>query len=190
MEVIKEAKVKIDDLEDLLREGKILTLPTDTVYGLVCNASNKEAVERVFEIKGRDIKKPISVFVRDIKMAESLAEISKEQEEFLKTAWPGKVTVVLKRKRGRKLFGIDKETIALRIPDHKLIKNLFKLIDFPLSGTSANLSGEDSAIETKELLKQFKTKGPDLIVDGGKLKERKPSVIFDLTKNPIRILRQ
>jgi L-threonylcarbamoyladenylate synthase len=190
MEVIKEEKAKIDYLRDLLKEGKVLALPTDTVYGLVCDISNKKAVKRVFKIKGRDIRKPVSVFVRNIEMAKSLAEINKEQEEFLKKAWPGKVTVVLRRKKGKKLFGVDKETIALRIPGHKLIKNLFKAIDFPLSGTSANLSGEGSAIEAKELLKQFKVKRPDLIVDGGRLKERKPSAIFDLTRKPIRILRQ
>lgn len=190
MKVIKGKKVDVNELAILLVKGKVLVLPTDTVYGLICDVRSKKAIQRIFRIKRRNLKKPIPVFVRNMKMAKELARIDKKQEIFLRKVWPGRVTAVLKRRAGNKLYGVEKDTIALRMPDHKLIKNLFRKIDFPLSGTSANISGKEPVIEVKELLDQLGRVEPDLIVDGGRLKERKSSKIYDLTQKPTKILRE
>jgi L-threonylcarbamoyladenylate synthase len=192
MEIIKEKEVDINKVANSLKTGIILVIPTDTIYGLTCDMRNKKSVDRIFNIKKRDKDKPIPVFVKDIKMAKSFAKINKDQESFLNKVWPGKVTVVLERKKANRLYGIDKKTIALRVPDHKLIKNIFKKIDFPVSGTSANVSGKEQAISIKEVVDQFKKQKeePDLLVDGGRLERRKSSVIFDLTTKPYKILRQ
>ena len=79
-----------------LREGKVLIFPTDTVYGLICDAENKLAIRKIFKIKKRSFQKPISIFVKDLKMAKKFAKINKSQEKFLKKVWPGKAIVVLK----------------------------------------------------------------------------------------------
>ena len=86
-----------------IKEGRIIILPTDTVYGFVADATNKKAVEKLFKIKKRKKEKPIPIFVKNIEMAKKLVLIDKEQEKFLKKVWPGKVTVVLERKKGQNL---------------------------------------------------------------------------------------
>ena len=76
----------------------------------------------------------------------------KSQEKFLKSVWPGKVTVVLKRKKRKKIYGVDRETIALRIPNYRLINELLRKTELPLTGTSANISGQPAPTKIKEIL--------------------------------------
>ena len=165
-----------------IKNGQVIVCPTDTVYGLVCDATNKKAVDKLFKIKRRPRKKPIPFFVKDIKMAKKLASIDKTQEAFLKNVWPGKITVVLKSKK--------RDTIGLRIPNH-FVLNLVKHINCPLTGTSANISGRPASTRIKEVLKQFKSQKakPGLVLDVGNLPKSKPSTVIDLTIWPPKILR-
>lgn len=177
---------------EAIRNGKVIVCPTDTVYIPVADATDRIAVGKVFLIKKRLLKKPIPIFVKDIKMAKKLAYINKEQEKFLRKIWPGRVTVVLKRKKAKtKLYGVDQKTIALRIPNYKLINILLKKFNKPLVGTSANISGKAASGNLKEVLNQFKKRKyqPDLIIDGGIL-FGKPSRVIDLTVSPPKILRE
>ena len=182
------------------REGKVVVCPTDTVYGLICDATNKKAVRRLLEIKRRPKNKPIPIFVKNLKMAKTLAKIDKKQEKILKAVWPGKVTTVLKRTRFRqgfggrekiRLYGVDKKTIALRFPDYKLLNVLLKKLNCPLAETSANISGRLPLTKIKEIIKQFKIRKyqPDLAIDAGNLLNSRPSVVLDLTSWPPKILR-
>ncbi|MBU0476797.1 Sua5/YciO/YrdC/YwlC family protein, partial [Patescibacteria group bacterium] len=94
-----------------LEKGGVVIFPTDTVYGLLADATNKEAVDKIFKIKKRTIQKPVPIFIKDMKMAKKFAKIDKEQEKILKLVWPGRVTAVLeRRKKGIKLYGADKKT--------------------------------------------------------------------------------
>jgi len=175
----------------LIKGGQVIICPTDTVYIPAADASNKEAVRKVFLLKKRSFKKPIPIFIKDIKMAKKIAKINKKQEKFLQLVWPGKVTVILKRKKAKiKLYGVSKETIALRIPNFKLVNLLLKKLNRPLVGTSANISGKPASGILKHVLQQIgKNKYQlDLIVDGGKL-SGKPSTVINLAVSPPRILR-
>ncbi len=165
-----------------IKKGQIVICPTDTVYGLVCDATNKKAVSKLLKIKKRPVSKKLPIFVKDIKMAKNLTEISKEEEYFLKKVWPGKVTVVFKKKNS---------TIGLRMPDYKFINRLLSVVNRPLIGTSANISGRPASTRIKEVLKQFKNQKqqPDLVVDVGGLKESHPSMVIDLTVSPPKVLR-
>ena len=180
MEIVKPSLKKA---VKAIREGKILVCPTDTVYGLVCDAANKKAVEKLFKIKKRPRNKPIPIFVRDIKMAKKLAKIDKEKELFLKQVWPGKVTVVLKSKNQGK--------IGLRIPKYKWLLGLAEQLNRPLTGTSANISGRPASTKIKEVFRQFRGQKhqPDLVINAGDLKKSKPSTVIDLTVWPPKILR-
>ena len=187
----KNFKKTVKIVIESIKQGKVVICPTDTIYGLICDVTNKKAVEKNFKIKNRRIKKPIPVFVKDIKMAKKIAKIDKKQEEFLKLIWPGKVTVILKRKKTKiKLYGVGKKTIALRIPDFKLINFLLKELNKPLVGTSANISGKPSSGILGKVLQQFKGNKyqPDLIVNAGRL-SNKASTVIDLTIFPPKILR-
>ena len=183
-----------EEVVKLIRKGGIIVCPTDTIYGLIADATNRKAVKRVLEIKKRRSQKPLPIFVKDVKVAKALAQIDREQQKFLTKIWPGKVTVVLKRRENcglpKILFGKMK-TIGLRIPKHKLVNILLEKINKPLIGTSANISGRPGSTKIKKVLAQFKDKRyqPDLIIDAGNLKLSKPSAIVDLTRSSPRILR-
>lgn len=175
-----------------IKQGKVIVCPTDTVYGLISDTTNKTAVENVFKIKKRPKRKPIPIFVKDLKQVKKLAKINKDQEKILKSVWPGKVTLVLKRKKTKtKLYGVDKKTIALRIPKYRLVIELLKKLNCPLTGTSANISGNPASTKIKEIISQFKNQKhqPDFIIDAGNLKPSKASKVIDITKG-FKILRK
>lgn len=209
MEIIKVSpgnfKKTVEMSAIAIKEGKVLVCPTDTVYGLLADATNEKAIEKLFKIKKRPKEKPIPIFVKDIKIAKQFAKISEGQEKFLKKIWPGKVTAVLKRKNKlpKILFG-NKRTIGLRIPNYKLVNDLLEKSNFPLTGTSANISGNSPSTKIQEVIRQFKDKKgpaftggrrvggvqPDLILDAGNLESSLPSTVIDLTKKPPKILRE
>jgi len=189
------ARDVVEKAVEFLERGQVIVCPTDTVYGLLADATNDKAVEKVFEIKRRDKKKAIPIFVKDMKMAKKLALVSKDLEEFLEEIWPGKITVALRRK-GRcnlpkTLFG-RKETIGLRIPDYKLVAQILKKINKPLTGTSANISGRASSTKIREILEQFEEQEvkPDLILDAGNLPKSFPSTVVDFSGKKPKILRK
>lgn len=188
MEIIKQ---DIKRAVEAIKEGKILICPTDTVYGLVCDVNNKKAVEKLYKIKKRPKSKPIPVFVKDIAMAGKLVEIDRNQKKFLSKVWPGPVTVVLKRRRGVKLYGAAKNTIAIRIPKYGLLLGVAEQLNKPLAQTSANVSGEPASGSIKKVLRQFggQKYQPDLVIDAGNLKKSKPSKVIDLTVFPFKVLR-
>jgi len=173
----------VEKAAEFIKRGQVVACPTDTVYGLLADATNDKAVEKVYKVKERDKKNPVPIFVKDIKMAKKIAKIDRNQEEFLKEVWPGRTTVVLEKK-GRngvsKLISGRKKTIALRIPDHRLVRGLLEKVDKPLTGTSANISGRGYFIKIKEVLSQFEEK------EAG----TSPSIIIDLTKKKPKILRK
>lgn len=183
-----------EEIVKLIKKGEVIACPTDTIYGLVADATNEKAVKKVLKVKKRRDQKPLPIFVRDVKMAKTLAQIDKEQQKFLRRIWPGKVTVVLERREDcglpKILFGKTK-TIGLRIPNHKLISVLLKKLNKPLIGTSASISGKPGSTEIKKILTQFKNQKfqPDLVIDTGDLKASKSSTVVDLTKSKPKILR-
>ena len=182
-------------LGEEVKKGKVVVAPTDTVYGFIADATNEKAIAKIFKIKKRQSDKPLPVFVRDIKMAKRVALIDKKQTKILKKMWPGKITVVLVRKKTSFLPNIlfaKKKTIGLRRPDHKLINLLLNILNTPLIGTSANLSGGPEPIKIKEIVDQFKKQKvkPDIIIDAGDLKIKKPSTVVDLTRKEIKIIRE
>jgi L-threonylcarbamoyladenylate synthase len=191
MQNVRVKNVKIKQLTILLREGFVFIAPTDTVYGLIADVTDKKAVDKIFEIKKRDKKNWIPIFVKDIEMAKEFAIINEEQEKFLKKVWPGEVTAVLKRKAGKKIYGLDAKTIAIRIPKYNVINKLLLAVGHPLTGTSANISGMPASVKIKEVIEQFKDEKvqPDLIIDAGNLPKNKPSQIVDLTGEKPKILR-
>lgn len=193
MKVIKENNIDIDNIISALENGAVLVLPTDTVYGLICDAGNNQAVEKIFKIKKRDKSKTLPIFVEDLVMAEKFAVIGKNQQEIIRNSWPGATTFVLKLKKPILCPLLYKEgTIALRVPNHDLIKEIFKEFKKPLAQTSANISGESALTRIEEIINNF-TKSqiqPDLIIDAGDLPKNNPSVIIDLTKDKINILRK
>lgn len=188
MEVVKRSQKILGKVIEVLNNGGIVVCPTDTVYGFLADVENKKAVEKIFKIKKRPRSKPLPIFVRDFKMAEEISEIDDNKKKIFKKYWPGKYTFILKIKKGIKLYGVEKDTVALRIPKYKFLNDLLKKINKPLAQTSVNISGQPTLTKISDIIKQF-NKSDILIIDAGNLKKSKPSKIIDLTKDKIKTLR-
>lgn len=188
MEVVKLSKKALDSAAEMLKNGKVIVCPTDTVYGLIVDATNEKAVEKIFEMKKRPRSKPLAVFVKNFKMAKELAEIDAEQMKILKQKWPGKYTFILKSKG-------TNNTIALRIPKYKFLNDLLKKVNKPLAQTSVNISGKPALMKISDILEFCKKCGMSdipqiLVIDAGNLPKSKASTIIDLTNKNIKIIRK
>lgn len=184
----KEVKIALDVLQN---EG-VIVCPTDTVYGLLANATNTKAVQKVFLIKGREKGKPLPIFVKDIAMAKTLARVSPLQEKYMRKVWPGKTTLILKSKGVLPKETGTKEFIGIRIPKHKFIQAILKEINVPVTGTSANLARKPSLSDSKDIIEVFykRKHRPDIVIDAGKLPYSRPSKVIDITKTKPKVLRK
>jgi len=173
-----------------LREGGVIAYPTDTAYGLGVDPSNRAAVERLFELKGRAADKPILLLVDSMAMARSLARPNPAFERVAAAFWPGPITLVTWA--GADLSaGITAGTgtVGLRWPDAPLPLEIVRTFGGPLTATSANRSGSPIARTASEILEQLGG-GLDWIIDGGPLRNRRPSTVLDLTREPAALLRE
>jgi len=176
----------------VLERGGVLVCPTDTVYGLLADATNKKAVQKIFSIKGREKSKPLPIFVKDIAMARTLAKISLKQEKHMRKVWPGKVTLVLKSKGVLPKETGTKEDIGIRIPKHTFLQAILRKAKIPLTGTSANLTGKPSlsfGSDVKEVFQKGRYK-PDVIFDAGKLPDSRSSKVIDIIGIKPKVLRK
>ncbi len=175
-----------------LLKGKVLVCPTDTVYGLLADATSRKAVQKVFLVKGREKGKPLPIFVKDIAMAKTLAKVSFLQEKYMRRVWPGKVTLVLKSRGKLPRETGTAERIGLRIPKHTFVQQLLKSVSKPLTGTSANLAGKQSLVSAAEVAGVFEKRKykPTLVIDGGKLPLSRPSKVIDMSGVKRKILRK
>jgi len=207
MEVFKLQENSLEEAVSLaikfLEEGKVLVVPTDTVYGLVCDDMNETAVGRIFEIKQRPKEKTLPIFVSDIEMAKKYAEIFSEQERFLERVWPGAVSVVLRAtarthaeigadSRGKlSRFVVQYGTIAMRIPKNEFLLEVLKVFECPLAQTSANISDEQAARSFDEAIQCFSERNekPDFVFGGGEIRGSSSSVI-DLSDDQPKLLRE
>lgn len=180
-----------------IKSGQLVVAPTDTVYGLLADATNKKAVARLYNVKRRDAARYLPIFVKNMVMAKKLAKINPENEKILETKWPGKFTFIFLRRNARlegatKLFGVESKTVALRIPGYPLVNSLLETLNIPLTGTSANISGQKASTKIDEVIAQFRdaeTK-PDLVINAGDLPESESSTIIDLTGKVLKTIRQ
>lgn len=125
---------------EILLNGNCLILPSDTVYGLAAVAYNYEAVKKIFEIKRRDLTKPLPIHFHSIAQLANDAIITDEIMQLASQHWPGAVTIIMKKKMESRVQFVN-ETIAARIPNHKILLEILRTIDLPLVMTSANISG-------------------------------------------------
>jgi len=176
----------------VLKLGGTIIYPTDTLYALGANALEPSAVERIFKIKNRAIGKPLPLAVRNIKWAKELAFIYKKEEKILNSVWPGAVTVVLpKRNIVPEIITAGQYSVALRAPNSSFVDKLLGRFGYPVTSTSANLSGEESPKKISEIIEMFEGNyyRPDLVIDAGDLPKSEPSTILDLTTDRPKILR-
>ncbi len=177
---------------ETLGHGGIIVYPTDTIYGLGANACDPKAVGQVFKIKNRPLTKPVPIIARNLKWVGELAFVPPKFESVLAKIWPGPTTVILpKRSIIPSLVTAGLPNVGIRIPDFALADKIMAKFGFPLTATSANISGEKPANDAAEMIESFKGKlwKPDLIIDAGPLPKSPPSTILDLSTIQPKILR-
>lgn len=193
MQEISYNTIEIEKVLSVLREGGLVVAPSDTVYGLLVDATNEEAVIRLTQFKNRPIGKPISVFVADFTMLHDQVIVKPEQEKMISNLLPGPFTIVLpSHHRVQRKLESERGSLGVRIPQYQFITDLTKRFGKPITATSANLSGRPSHYSLQSLLNELPQSKKDLItlaIDAGKLSRNKPSTIVDLTQAEIRVLR-
>lgn len=177
----------------VLRKGGTVVYPTDTVYGIGCNALDWKAVETVYRIKERALDKPMLVIARDLDWIKELALVPIKLEPILEKLWPGAITVILPKKPIiPPIVTAHSPNVGIRIPNYELTDKLMLKFGYPLISTSANLAGEgDEAYDIGKVLAQFKDKmwQPDLVLDAGKLLPSSSSTIIDFSSVKPKIVR-
>jgi len=176
-----------------LRAGGLVVFPSDTVYGLLADTQNKEAIDKLLEFKERRPGQAISVFVSSREMAEKYVVLSPNALNVLNNLLPGPFTVICKSlHRTDPRLEAENGTLGIRLPDYSFVNDLVRKFGKPLTATSANLSGKPSVYSIPALLKTLtKTKKEklDLIIDAGKLPANKPSTVIDTTTGQLKTVR-
>lgn len=182
---------ELDRAAALLREGKLVAVPTETVYGLAGNGLDESAVHAIYEVKGRPERKPLSLMVPDEKAMERYCEAVPPQAKALaKRFWPGPLTIVLKaRPLVPEIVRAGGETVGLRCPDHPMTLQLLKLAEIPFAAPSANPSDAPSPKTAQEVGAYFDGQIA-AIVDGGPCGLGRESTLLNMAATPYRVLRQ
>ena len=165
--------------------GGIVLYPTDTLYGIGCDATNAEAVKKLRALKQRDSKKPLSILVSDYAMLLRFCALTHEQEKILHELLPGPYTFILPLKE--RLPVSDTLEVGVRVPEHAFMRAVAKSAGIPIVTTSANLSGEKDAAEISGVAREILA-GCDLAIDGGKCKYAQGSTVIDLIR--MKVLRK
>jgi L-threonylcarbamoyladenylate synthase len=175
---------------DILKQGGVVAYPTDTVYGLGADIYNSNAVERVFEIKKRSKDLPLPVLIASKDQLRSLtANIPSIANELIKRFWPGALTIVFLKSVSvpdNVTAGSDK--IAVRMPDHPIPLSIIKSLGKPITGTSANISGQPNPLTHVEVKAQL-DENVDYIIEGGQCSGVE-STIVDVTTEQLVIIRR
>jgi len=175
----------------ILHQGGIIAYPTETVYGLGANIYQKKAVQRIFEIKGRDPQKPLSIMIASVGDVEELCEnIPAFGTTLMKAYWPGPLTLIFQAapKLPQYILSMDKK-IGLRFPDHPITRALMKRHREPVTTTSANISGQRDPVRASEVIEAFAGK-VDLIIDGGECQMKTPSTVVDVSGSEPVLVRE
>ena len=170
-----------------LRSGEVVAFPTETVYGLGADATNNEACKQIYLLKGRPSSNPLIVHIASKEDAHKYGEISDLAQKIIENFWPGPISIVVKSKKDSGICDVATaglNTIALRMPDHKIALDLIKLSDKPIAAPSANISNYVSPTESKHVIESFG--GKITIIEGEKSVFGLESTIIDVsTDNPV-----
>ncbi len=185
---------QIREAVELLKKGKVIAYPTETVYGLGVDATNAKAVQKIFDLKGRADQSPISILISSFEMlAQCVKPFPMRAQELMDQFWPGPLTLVFEAKE--KFFPEEllasTGKIGIRMSSDPLAQQLCKEFGLPLTTTSANPSGKAPATSVQEVQKYFsESKILNGMIDGGEKNSKQASTVLDVTSEPFKIIRE
>lgn len=177
----------IEEAGELIRDGKLVAFPTETVYGLGADAMNPKAVKKIFAVKNRPTDNPLIVHISNLdQLKQVVSHIPKSAKPFMKAFWPGPLSLVLPKSKllpAETTAGFD--TVVVRFPKHPIAQALIEAAKTPIAAPSANLSGKVSPTRASHVIDDLEGRVP-MIIDGGEIEYGLESTVLDCTTpNPI-----
>lgn len=178
------------DIIKTLKDGKLVIMPTDTIYGIIGDATNEDVINKVYEVKERPHDKPLLILVSNLSMLHELVtEIPKETEKIINKFWPGPLTILFKKSsKVSDALTANSALVAIRMPNDKRLLNIMNHLNRPLISTSANISSHNAITNPNQLEEKMKEK-IDLIVDEGTV-NNEASTLITIVNGKIEILRE
>lgn len=179
----------VNSLVNILNNSGIAVIPTDTVYGLVGDATNENVIKKVFLIKQRENSKPLLILISNFDMLKKYVKnISPLELEIINKFWPGPLTIIFQNKKNLSaILTANKSEIAIRMPNDERLLDLINKLDKPIIATSANIAHKKT-ITSIDLLEDKIKNNVDYIYDGGFLEDN-PSTIIKVIDNKVIIVR-
>ena len=180
----------IDRAVEALRDGGVIIYPTDTIYGLGCDIENRDAIEKVYKIKGRDPSKPLSFICNDLTCVARYGVVSDRAYKVMRRTLPGPYTYLLRatKETPKMLQQKKKKTVGIRIPASAVSLALVKKLGRPIITTSVNIAGEDVLSSPKQMEELFGDR-VDIILDAGPL-SKEPSTVVDWSDDAPVVVRK
>lgn len=182
----KQGKESVQDIIEALRGGEVVVLPSDNTYGLFVNAQNQESVDKIYQLKDRDVHKPLGFYINEEKIMD-YAEVTNGVDKII-DMWPCAITIILPKKATVPDYITKGHNSILMVCPDEFCKELNSLCDFPIACTSANISGQKAITDFSEAYETFNGKVA-LIVDGGTNRHAQNGTIIDFSKETPTILR-
>jgi L-threonylcarbamoyladenylate synthase len=186
----KNIKDILTEAVRILEKGGIIAYPTETFYGIGAKFDLEASLKRIYELKSRPPEKAMPLIIGQRQTLSVLAShINDKALRLMERFWPGPLTILLPANKTLSEYIVSEGKVAVRIPGESFALSLAKTAGFPITATSANLSGMPPAEDAETVIKYF-GENIDLIIDGGKTPGGLPSTIVDTTEDEIKILRQ
>ncbi len=181
----------IKQAAQIIHQGGIVALPTDSCYALVCHLDDKDAVTRLRRIRAVDEKHHLTLLCRDLSEIAVYARVDNRQYRMLKAATPGAYTVILEATKEvpRRLSHPSRKTIGLRVPENRITHALLEELGQALLGTTLILLGDEEPLTDPEVIRERLEKQVDLIIDGGAC-SLIPTTVIDMTNEVPELIRQ
>ncbi|MFT3857064.1 MAG: L-threonylcarbamoyladenylate synthase [Aquabacterium sp.] len=176
---------------DILHQGGIVALPTDSSYALVCHLDDKSAVDALRRIRGVDERHHLTLLCRDLSELASYARVDNQQYRLLKMGTPGPYTFILEATKEvpRRVSHPSRRTIGLRVPDHRVAQMLLELLGQPLLATTLILPDQHDPLNDPDDIRQALQKRIQAVVDAGAC-PREPTTVIDLSQGGAEVIRQ
>lgn len=182
--------VSLKKAKEVLRSRDVLVYPTETAYGIGCDARNRAAIKKIYTIKGRDEKKPVALIASSLAMVRRFFVLDGGALRLAQLFWPGPLTLILPVKDSNIQRALGLSRVGVRVSSHDISCALSRSIGAPIVSTSANKSGGEMCYSLKEVEQSFESDLDIFAVDGGKLKKRKASTLVTCDGDSCEILRQ
>ena len=187
MEIVSCDEKGIEKIVEVYEKGGIIGFPTDTVYGLGCDPFNNDSTSKIFELKNRDGGKKFPILGITKNELEKIVEFNSDAEKIAETFWPGQVTLLLPIRKEIENKIENNGKLAVRVPGNECVLSILKHCKL-IVGTSANISGEKSIVDSNEL--KVKLPEVDVLVDGGIIVSSGESTIIDFADGEVKMIRE